>query len=78
MRRSDDDDWADGEQGDRTEVLSCDPLRSEGADPRVPVSCVPVVRLGFGTSCKVYFIHWGKTRCSLFLLFGALSSPPKE
>ena len=69
----------DGEQGDRAEVLRCDPLRSEGADPRVPVQRVCVVQLGFGPSCKVYFIHQGKlTRCSLFLLFDSLSSPPKE
>ena len=78
MRRSDDDGWVDREQCDRTEVLRCDPLRSEGADPRVPVQSVVVVQFGFGASCKVYFIHRGKTRCSLFLLFGALSSSPKD
>ena len=65
MGWTDDYGWVDRKQGDRAEVLSCDPLRSEGADPRVPVQRVREVQLGFGSSCKVYFIQYGNTRCSL-------------
>ena len=51
MRWANDDGGlrGNGEYGDRTKVLRCDPLRSEGADPRVPMACVVVVQLGFGS-----------------------------
>ena len=68
MSRSDDDGWVDRKQGNYAEVLRCDPLRSEGADPRVAIARVCVVQLGFGFSFKIDFTDQGKTCCAFLLL----------